>query len=719
MLPRRTPGLLVCLAAAIRLSAGVSARAEDGYRLWLRYDRLPGRAIDAYRPRVACVVVPGHSATLDAIRTELVDGCSGLLGRPVPTASDVDRDGALVVGTPATSPLIAGLDWGRQLADLGPEGFRLRSVKVGPYAATVIASKGQIGALYGAFHFLRLLQTLRPIDALDLGQRPRLRLRVLDHWDNLDGSVERGYAGRSLWHREAPPGTPDPRLRDYARADASVGINGSVLNNVNADSLSLSAGYLRKAAAVAGVLRPYGVRVYLSARFSAPMELGRLKTADPRDPAVVAWWKKKGDEIYTLIPDFGGFLVKASSEGQPGPHTYHRSHAEGANLLAAALAPHDGVVMWRAFVYDPKPGSDRAAAAYDSLRPFDGRFAPNVLLQVKNGPIDFQPREPFHPLFGAMPRTPLMLEVQLTQEYLGFANHLVFLAPMWRECLDSDTYARGPGSIVARVVDGTVSGRDLTGMAGVANTGTDRNWTGHPFAQANWYAFGRLAWDLGLDARRIADEWIAMTFTHDPGAAEVVARLMLESHAAEVDSMMPLGLHHIMWPGHHYGPAPWWDKARRPDWNSVYYHRADDRGLGFDRTTTGSNAVCQYRPPVRDRFTDLSTCPEGLLLWFHHLPWDHRMRSGRILWDELALRYQRGVDWIRAARRRWGELAGAIDPERHAEVARKLAIQERDAVWWRDAVLLYFQTFARRPLPEGVERPAKTLKEYMANSLIR
>jgi alpha-glucuronidase len=563
------------------------------------------------------------------------------------------------------------------------------------------------------------MQTLRPIEGLDLSQRPRLRLRVLDHWDNLDGSVERGYAGRSLWNWDAPPGTMNPRLRDYARSNASIGINGAVLNNVNANSRSLSAEYLRKAAAVAEALRPYRVRVYLSARFSAPMELGGLKTADPLDPAVVEWWKKKADEIYAFIPDFGGFLVKAGSEGQPGPHTYHRTHAEGANVLAAALAPHNGVVMWRAFVYDPNPGSDRAAAAYDSLQSFDGQFAPNVLLQVKNGPVDFQPREPFHPLFGAMPETPLMLEVQLTQEYLGFANHLVFLAPMWRECLNSDTYAKGPGSTVARVVDGTLSGRKLTGMAGVANTGTDRNWTGHIFAQANWFAFGRLAWDLDLDSTRIADEWIAMTFTHNAEAAEVIARLMLKSHEAEVDSMMPLGLHHIMWPGHHYGPAPWWDKAKRPDWNSVYYHRADDRGLGFDRTATGSNAVSQYRPLVRDRFVDLSTCPEELLLWFHHLPWDYRMRSGRILWDELALRYQRGVDWIRAGRLRWVTLAGAIDPERHADVAGKLSIQERDAVWWRDAVLLYFQTFAHRPLPEGVEQPAMTLEEYMARALTR
>jgi alpha-glucuronidase len=719
MLHRRLLGFLLGLAAASGLSAGVAATAEDGYRLWLRYDPLPGRAIDVYRPRVTSLVVPDRSATFGAIRKELVDGCSRLLGRPIPTASEVDRDGAVVVGTPTSSPIIAGLAWGRQLAELGPEGFRLRSVKVGPHSVTLIASECDLGALYGAFHFLRLMQTLRPIDALDESRKPRLRLRALDHWDNLDGSVERGYAGRSFWQWETLPEKPSPRLRDYARANASVGINGSVLNNVNADSRILRADHLRKAAAVADVLRPYGVRVYLSARFSAPMELGGLKTADPLDPGVVGWWKKKADEIYGLIPDFGGFLVKASSEGQPGPHTYHRSHAEGANMLAAALAPHDGVVIWRAFVYDPKPGSDRAAAAYDSLQPFDGRFAPNVLLQVKNGPIDFQPREPFHPLFGAMPKTPLMLEVQLTQEYLGFANHLVFLAPMWRECLDSDTYARGPGSTVARVVDGTLSGRNLTGMAGVANTGSDRNWTGHTFAQANWYAFGRLSWDLDISSRRIADEWIAMTLSHDPGAADVIARIMLESHEAEVDSMMPLGLHHIMWPGHHYGPAPWWDKARRPDWNSVYYHRADDRGLGFDRTVTGSNAVGQYRPPVRDRFADLSICPEKYLLWFHHVPWDHPMRSGRTLWDELGLRYQRGVDWVRSARRRWDALNRTIDPGRHADVTRRLAIQEHDAVWWKDAVLLYFQTFSHRPLPEGVERPGKTLGEYRSTSLLR
>jgi alpha-glucuronidase len=708
---------LVCLGIALQLFAAV-AKAEDGYRLWLRYDPLPAGVAKGYRARVTSVVVQGQSPMLDAVRAELVEGCTGLLGRPVALAERVERDGAVVVGTPSNSPLIDSLDWGRQLAALGPEGFRIRTVKLGGRNVTAVASQGEVGALYGAFYFLRLLQTGQPISNLDVSQRPRLQLRMLDHWDNLDGTIERGYAGRSLWDWDALPAQVDPRLRDYARANASVGINGAVLNNVNADSKSLSAEYLRKTKAVADAFRPYGVRVYLSARFSAPMELGGLKTADPLDPEVAAWWKRKADEIYELIPDFGGFLVKANSEGQPGPRTYGRDHVDGANMLAAALAPHKGVCIWRAFVYDAKPGYDRAAAAYDQLQPFDGRFAPNVLLQVKNGPVDFQPREPFHPLFGAMPKTQVMLEAQITQEYLGQSNHLVFLAPMWREVLDSDTYARGPGSTVTKVLDGSLFGQRVTGMAGVANTGTDRNWTGQHFGQANWYAFGRLAWNPDTPSRQIADEWVKMTFTHDPRAVAVITRLMLESHEAAVDYMTPLGLHHIMWGGHHYGPAPWENKFERADWNPVYYHKADAAGVGFDRTPTGSNAVAQYSPPARAVFADPNKTPEKYLLWFHHVPWDKRLRSGRTLWNELALHYQRGVDWVRAARRSWDSLAGVIDAERHAAVARKLEIQERDAVWWRDACLLYFQTFSKRPLPAGVERPRKTLAEYMAKSLL-
>ena len=705
------------IAIAVLAFVATTARAEDGYRLWLRYDPLPSASLNVYRSRVTTIVAPGNSRTLEAIRAELTKGLSGLLNRNVTVTDEADRDGALIVGTPETSPQIASLRLERQLDRLGPEGFIIRSVRFRRHSVTVIAAHTDGGALYGAFHFLRLIQTLRPIDRLNVNERPRLQLRILDHWDNLDGSIERGYAGRSLWDWNALPGALDPRLHDYARANASVGINGSLLNNVNANAQILTGEYLRKVSAIADVFRPFGIRVFLSARFSAPMELGGLKTADPLDPEVASWWKKKADEIYQVIPDFGGFVVKANSEGQPGPRTYNRSHADGANMLAAVMAPHHGIVIWRAFVYDMKPGYDRAGAAYENLQPFDGKFGPNVLLQVKNGPIDFQPREPFHPLFGAMPKTQLMPELQITQEYLGFSNHLVFLAPMWREFLDSDTYAKGPHSTVTKVADGSLYHQQITGIAGVANTGSDRNWTGHHFAQANWYAFGRLAWNPDLDSRTIANEWIAMTLTHDRGAAETIARIMLESHEALVDYMTPLGLHHLFWGGHHYGPAPWWDTESRADWNPVYFHRADEKGVGFDRTQTGSNTLSQYHPPVRDRFKDLATCPERFLLWFHHVPWDYRMRSGKILWDDLALHYQRGVDWMRATRKEWDALAGAIDPERHAAVAKKLAIQERDAIWWRDACLLYFQTFSKRPLPKGVEKPAKTLEEYKAKSL--
>jgi alpha-glucuronidase len=386
-------------------------------------------------------------------------------------------------------------------------------------------------------------------------------------------------------------------------------------------------------------------------------------------------------------------------------------------MLAAAVAPHNGVIVWRAFVYDAKPGYDRAGAAYENLQPFDGKFAPNVLLQVKNGPIDFQPREPFHPLFGAMPHTQMMPEVQITQEYLGFSNHFVFLGTMWREFLDSDTFARGRGSTVTKVVDGTLYRQRLTGIAGVANTGSDRNWTGHDLLQANWYAFGRLAWDPNLSSQQIATEWTRMTLTHDTTAVKMILRLMLESHEAVVNYMTPLGLHHLMWGGHHYGPAPWWDTEPREDWNPVYYHKADAFGIGFNRTKTGSNTVSQYQPEVRRQFENVETCPEKFLLWFHHVSWNFMLKNGDSLWDALAFHYQSGVDWVRSTRATWAKLSGAIDPERHAAIAKKLAIQERDAVWWRDACLLYFQTFSKQPLPAGVEHPAKTLADYKAKAL--
>jgi alpha-glucuronidase len=687
--------LILCLFVALFVA---EVKADDGYRLWLRYDQLSSR-------HVKSILVQGDSATFDLIRGELSHVKVG------------EGDASVVVGLPQTSTLIRKLHWDSELKQLGPEGFRIRTITDANRQVIVIASATDIGALYGAFHFLRLLQTEHPIDRLQVDQSPRLKLRLLNHWDNLDRSVERGYAGKSLWDWDDLPGRIELRLRDYARANASIGINGSVLNNVNANAEILSAKYLGKVAAIANVFRPYGIRVYLSARFSAPMELDHLPTADPLDPAVIDWWKRKADEIYKVIPDFGGFLVKANSEGQPGPRTYNRTHADGANMLAAAVAPHHGIVMWRAFVYDMKPGYDRAGAAYENLQPFDGKFASNVLLQVKNGPIDFQPREPFHPLFGAMPRTQVMPELQITQEYLGFSNHFVFLATMWREFLDSDTFARGAGSTVTKVMDGTLYHQRLTAIAGVANTGTAQNWTGHDLSQANWYAFGRLAWNPHISPEQIATEWTKMTLTHDASAVATIVRLMLGSHEAVVNYMTPLGLHHLFWGGHHYGPAPWWDTEKREDWNPVYYHKADAFGIGFDRTKSGSNTVSQYHLPVRRQFSDVERCPEKFLLWFHHVSWDHRMKSGRTLWDEMALHYQRGVDWVRSTRAAWEKLDHAIDPERHKAIAKKLEIQERDAVWWRDACLLYFQTFAKRPLPRGVEHAAKPLAEYKAKAL--
>ncbi len=704
------------ILASVVLALTFKAAGEDGYRLWMRYDALPNAA--AYRVKLKAVSVEGSSATFDAIRQELESGLNGLLDQKVRILTSNTNEAPVVVGTPSSSAAIRSLKLDAELQKLGPEGFVIRSSRVHGKETIVIASAGEIGALYGVFHFLRLLQTGQAITSLHISQTPDVNLRIIDHWDNLDRSVERGYAGKSLWKWDELPNTVDLRYRDYARANASIGINGSTLNNVNANSKFLTEEYLRKVAAIADVFRPYGIKVYLSARFSSPMELDNLPTADPLDPAVRQWWKKKADEIYRIIPDFGGFLVKANSEGQPGPRTYDRDHVDGANMMAEALAPHNGVVIWRAFVYDMKPGYDRAGAAYENLKPFDGKFAPNALLQVKNGPIDFQPREPIHPLFGAMPKTNMVPELQITQEYLGFSNHLVFLAEMWREVLDTDTFAKGKGSTVARITDGTTFGHKLTGIAGVANTGTDRNWTGHDMLQANWYAYGRLAWDLDMPSRQIADEWIKMTLTREPKAVATLTRILLESHDALVDYMTPLGLHHQMWGGHHYGPAPWWSKEKRDDWNPTYYNKATETGIGFDRTNTGSGTVNQYFPPLRASYADPRSCPEKFLLWFHHVPWSHRMRSGRKLWDEMAHRYQGGVDWARATRKEWNLLKAAVDPERHAAVARKLAVQERDALWWKDASLSYFATLSKMPLPPGVEKPQRNLDDYKKIDLL-
>ncbi len=712
---RRVPDRLRAVAihaCALLLAAcalAQPARAEDGYDLWLRYQPLAQATMQ--RAAVSQLVAGDATPTQAATRAELLRGLQGLLGA-APDVSGAVNAPALVVGTAAGSPAIARL--GLDTVDLGREGYAIRSTRLDGHPVVAIAANDDIGALYGAFHFLRLLQAGERLDALDVREAPRLQLRMLNHWDNLDRHVERGYAGASIWDWHRLPGWIDPRYTDYARANASLGINGTVLNNVNAAAEMLTPMYLEKAAALANVFRPYGIRVYLSARFSAPVEIGGLDSADPLDPAVRRWWRDKAAEINVLIPDFGGFLVKANSEGQPGPQDYGRSHADGANMLADAVAPHGGMVIWRAFVYSDEEPDDRAKQAYTEFVPLDGSFRDNVMVQVKNGAIDFQPREPFHPLFGAMPETPLMMELQVTKEYLGFATHLVYLAPMFEETLKADTLVAGEGSTVARVIDGSLHGYGRTGMAGVANIGTDRNWSGSHFDQANWYAYGRLAWNPVLDSRDIAEEWVRMTFSREPGVVRRIVDMMMGSREAAVDYMTPLGLHHLMGRGHHYGPGPWVEGGPRADWTSVYFHRATAEGIGFDRSASGSNAVAQYAPPLARMFGDVATVPEEFLLWFHHVPWDHRTRSGRPLWDELVHRYDRGVDYVRGMRTTWDGLAGEIDAERHAQVAAFLAIQEKEAQWWRDASIAYFQTFSRRPLPEGHAPPPQLLEHYKA-----
>lgn len=707
----RAVGTRLCAVLALLACAG-GAGAEDGYRLWMRYQPVATTVAAVYRRQLAEVVAPDGTPMQRATRDELARGLSGLLETAPPMRTAITTDHALVLGTPQSSALVAA--FGNEIATLDDEGFLIRQVRTGGRDVLLVAARRDVGVLYGMFHLLRLLQRGMPLQGLDVRESPRVALRVLDHWDNLDRYVERGYAGSSLWDWQTLPQWRDPRYTDYARANASLGINGTVLNNVNASALSLSPGYLAKAAALADLFRPYGIRVYLSARFSAPIELGGLATADPMDPDVRRWWRDKVDEIHAHIPDFGGFLVKANSEGQPGPQDYGRSHADGANLLADALAPYNGVVMWRAFVYSHEVPEDRAKQAYSEFVGLDGAFRPNVIVQVKNGPIDFQPREPFHPLFGAMPRTPLMMELQITKEYLGFATHLVYLGTLYEEVLQADTHARGEGSTVARVVDGSLEGHALTGIAGVANIGMDRTWSGSHFDQANWYAFGRLAWNPQQSARAIAEDWAALTFSPDPQVTGPIVRMMMDSREAAVDYMTPLGLNHLMARGHHYGPGPWVDGGPRADWTSVYYHRADSKGIGFDRSASGSNAVGQYAPQVAEIYGDSARVPESLLLWFHHVPWDRRMRSGRTLWDELVGRYSRGVRQVRSMQDTWAALRDRIDPQRHRHVAAFLQIQHDEAQWWRDASVAYFQSLSGRPLPAGEQPPPQPLSYYQA-----
>jgi alpha-glucuronidase len=698
-------------ASLVVLFLSCSLYGENGYELWMRYKPVSEPNLSAYRQRISEVQLNGSSPVINVVKEELSMALPGLLKTTIPFVTAAGKNGALIIGTPSQSSLIAGLGFQSALGKLGEEGYIIATKTVSGKNCTIITANTDQGILYGTFHFLRLLQTLQPIQTLSITTAPLVKLRLLNHWDNLNRTVERGYAGFSLWNWHQLPGYLDQRYKDYARANASIGINGTVLTNVNANATVLTREYLEKVAALANVFRPYGIKVYLTARFSAPVEIGRLRSADPLNDTVQRWWNEKAKEIYQLIPDFGGFLVKANSEGQPGPQNYGRTHADGANMLADAVAPYKGVVIWRAFVYSNEIPDDRHKQAYNEFVPLDGKFRNNVMVQVKNGAIDFQPREPFHPLFGAMPKTPLMMEFQVTQEYLGQGTSLAYLAPYFKECLDSDTYSKGKGSTVAKVVDGSVHPYSITGIAGVSNIGNDINWCSHPLAQANWYALGRLSWNHTLSSEQIADEWLRMTFTNDVSFVNTAKKIMMESREIMANYMTPIGLHHIMGNGHHYGPGPWVNRGRS-DWTSTYYHKADSAGIGFNRTSKGSNAVGQYYPEVRNQWENASTTDERYLLWFHHLPWTYKMKSGKTLWDELVFKYYTGVDSVRWMQRTWNSLKNKVDPQRFEHVKMLLQVQLDEAIWWRNACLLYFQTYSKMPIPAGYEKPDKTLDYY-------
>ena len=576
------------------------------------------------------------------------------------------------------------------------------------YEATITASN-PIGLLYGAYELIRLQNTdayntgsgnqQNFSKAIDETEKPQVGLRILNHWDNLDGSIERGYAGKSIFKWEeiklgknGKGGSISKSLHDrlitYARANASLGINGSVLNNVNASPKMMTAEYINKVKIIANILRPYGIRVYLSINFASPMALGYTKTADPLDKKVQQWWKKKAKEIYATIPDFGGFLVKANSEGQPGPGDYHRTHADGANMLADAVKPYGGIIMWRSFVYGANhKGEDRVKQAVSEFKGMDGKFRDNVILQSKNGPLDFQPREPYAPIFDNIKQTPQIAELQITQEYLGQSKHLTYLAPMWKEFF------------------GFVNPDRLVGISGVANIGDDANWCGHPFSQANWYAFGRLAWNPSLTAEEIAHEWLVQTYENqDERFTKPVEMMMMTSREACVNYMMPLGLHHIFKFDHHYGPEPDGFIASYPlEWCPVYYHKADAQGVGFDRSSKGTDAVGQYPEPYRSLYDNIETCPEEYLLWFHHVPWTYKMKSGSTLWQELCMKYNMGVAMVEVYRDFWHTSAKQYMKEHEQEWQHTdslLNVQLENAKEWRNTCLKYFQTFSKMKIYE-------------------
>ena len=630
-------GILFCLLLVFSLWIN----AEDGHQLWLRYDRIG----------TAEVIMPRKmSATLSIAKEELRKYYKG---RKIYLKYTNDHSSL----------------------------FHFRK--------DTLFAKADIGFLYGAYALLRDQAIGNFSDKRELWGRPALKYRILDHWDNLDGSVERGYAGKSIFFPHFNPVI----IREYARANASIGINGSVLNNVNASPQILTMPWLKQVKKIADILRPYGIRVYLSVNFGSPKALGATDTADPLDPNVIDWWKGKVKEIYSLIPDFGGFLVKASSEGQPGPSDYGRTHADGANMLADALAPHGGIVIWRSFVYGANhKGEDRVMQAVSEFKDLDGKFDSNVFLQSKNGPLDFQPREPYAPIFDCMKHTRQMAELQITHEYTGQSKHLVYLGTMWKEFFSF------------------VNPDRLEGIAGVSNIGNDTNWCGHPFSQANWYAFGRMAWEgEKADPKEIAQEWLAQTFSDNPKFMKSMTAVMMTSREACVNYMMPLGLHHIFRFDNHYGPEPDGFRPNYPiEWCPVYYDKADSLGIGFNRSSTGTGAVKQYREPYRSMYDHLESCPERYLLWFHHVPWTYRMKDGLTLWAELKSKYRDGVMQVIRYRHIWQMMRKYVDPQRWEHVDKLLYLQIQNAEEWYDTCIHYFGSFARREPFKPIEEELHT-----------
>ena len=652
------------LLTSLLLSAVGVMNADNGHELWLK--QITGQKAEV-------TVKTQSSPSIDVASQELKDGWKG---------------GAVTLSKIASD-------------DTASESFMIE-IKGGK---PTIAAKSDMGLLYGAYHLLRLQNTGANVQDTILAEAPCFDLRILNHWDNLDASCERGYAGKSIFWDEYD--NQPQRIKEYARANASIGINATVIDNVNASVKILNTDYLQKIKGFADIMRPYGVKIYLAVNFASPVLKSHLRydkdakktrkdlldTADPLDPRVQEWWANKCNEIYSLIPDFGGFLVKANSEGQPGPNDYNRTHAEGANMLARALKPHNGIVMWRSFVYaanDP----DRAKLAYAEFKPFEGQFDDNVIIQIKNGPVDFQPREPHTSLFGAMPKTKQMVEFQITQEYLGHSNHVAYLGTMWEEFY------------------GYVKPSTLVAASGVANIGMDENWCGNVMAQSNWYVFGRQSWNPAIPAEVIAREWTKQTLAPKTVASEnAIVDIMMRSREAIVDYMMPMGLHHQFADNHHYGPGAWIShKNVRLDWQPPYYHKADAEGLGFNRTTTGTDNVSQYAADYAQLVNNIETCPEKFLLWFHHVPWNYPV-AGEPMWDRLCHHYQNGVNEVRAMQAQWNSVKNDIDSEIFDAIAYKLSVQLKDAIWWKDGMLDYFQTWSKMPYPADVEPSQHNLED--------